>query len=130
MRLQIAGLGLATLVLACSSPTAPGISGTWGGTEASLTLTAAGGTVQYQCGAGTIDSAWTISTGGVFTATGQHYRGGGPAPAGGRPPHPARYTGHVDESVLRLTVTLPDLDQVLGPYALVRGGPVVRETCL
>ena len=130
MRLCVGGFGLLLPVLACGSPTAPEVSGTWGGTDASLTLTAAGGTIQYQCGAGTIDSAWTLSADGVFAATGEHYVGGGPVPIGGRPPHPAQYAGRVDGSVFTLTVALTDLEQSLGPYELVRGGPVVTEICL
>ena len=130
MRLHIGCLSLAMIALACTSPTAPDLDGGWGGTEASLTLAAGGGAIQYQCGTGTIDSAWTVTPDGVFAGTGQHYFGGGPVPPGGRPPHPARYTGHVDGSVFTLTVTLTDLDQTLGPYRLERGGPIVAELCL
>lgn len=129
MRLCVHGLCLLLPVLACSSPTAPDLDGAWGGTGASLTITAAGGTIQYQCGAGTIDPGWTVSAEGEFSGTGQHYVGGGPVPAEGRPPHPARYAGRVDGSVFTVTVTLTDLDQALGPYRLVRGGPVVTEIC-
>jgi hypothetical protein len=129
MRFRTHGLWLLLPALACGSPTAPDIDGAWGGIEASLTLAASGGAVQYQCGAGTIDSAWTISPDGVFAATGEHFFGGGPVPPGERPPHPATYAGQVDGSVFSLTVTLTDLDQTLGPYHLERDGPVVTELC-
>jgi hypothetical protein len=119
----VAGIG-------CSSPSAPSIPGTWGGQVASLQLGPAGGTVAYQCGAGTIDSGWTLKADGQFTATGQHYFGGGPAPAEGRPPHPARYSGIVEGNRLTLTVTLTDLGQILGPFQLIRGGPAVHELCV
>lgn len=114
----------------CSSATAPIVIGQWGGKEASLTLTAAGGTVAYLCGAGTIDSAWTLTNEGHFAAFGSHYFGGGPVPPGGSPPHPARFSGQVDGSFLTLTVFVTDLNDTLGPFQLIRGGPPVHELCV
>lgn len=128
--MRMPDLVLLPLALACSSPTAPAALGAWGGTEASLVLTTAGGTVSYACGAGTIDSAWTLSDAGELVASGQHYFGGGPVPPQGHPAHPARYSGQVRGDGLTLTVTLTDLDQVLGPFHLVRGGPTVQEQCV
>lgn len=131
--MRIPALALLPLAFACSSPTAPTAPtalGAWGGSEASLVLTPAGGALSYACGAGTIDSAWTLSAAGQFAAAGQHYFGGGPATPQGHPPHPARYSGHVLGDVLTLTVTLTDLDQTLGPFHLIRGGPTVQEQCV
>ena len=122
MRARIAFL--LTLAFACSSPTAPSAVGRWGGTEASLILTRSGGTVSYPCGAGTIDSTWTLSPDGKFTASGQHY-----FEAGARQTHPARYSGLVEGAYFTLTVTLTDLNQSFGPYRLTRGGPVVAVQC-
>ena len=121
---------LIPLAVACTSSTAPEANGRWGGTEASLTLTPSGGTVSYPCGAGTIDPGWTIGGGGRFAATGQHFFGGGPLPAEGRPPHPARYTGQVSGAVFTLTVVVTDTPDTLGPYHLILGGPAVAEQCL
>ena len=118
------------LAAACSSPTAPIAEGTWGGSEVSLTLTRSGGTLSYQCGAGTIDSSWTLTRDGHLVATGQHFFGGGPVPPQGHPPHPAQYIGQIRGADLILTVTLLDLGQTLGPYRLIRGGPEVAELCL
>ena len=128
MRTRIAFL--LPLAFGCSSPTAPNAVGTWGGTEASLILTRSGGTLSYPCGAGTLDSTWTLSSDGKFTATGQHYVGGGPVPPQGHPPHPARYSGLVEGAYFTLTVTLTDLNQSFGSYRLTRGGPVVVEQCV
>jgi len=122
-------VGLA-LALSCTSPTAPSAVGTWGGREASLILSRSGGQVSYQCGAGTIDSTWTLSAEGKFTATGVHFFGGGPEPIQGRPPHPATYAGQVFGASMVLTVTLTDLSQTLGPFHLARNGPPVSELCL
>lgn len=116
--------------LSCASPTEPAVAGAWGGTEASLVLTTSGGALSYQCGEGTIDSAWALAPDGSFAASGLHYFGGGPVPAQGRPPHPARYQGQVSGNRLTLTVTLTDGGQVLGPFHFTRNGPVVHELCL
>ena len=115
---------------ACASATAPDAVGAWGGTQASLMLTAAGGTVSYQCGSGQVDSTWTVSSTGSFLATGEHYFGGGPVPVGGPAPHPAVYRGDVDGDTFTFTVTLTDLSETLGPFRMVRGGPQVQEICL
>ena len=117
-------------IIGCNSPVAPVVVGNWGGTQVSLVLAPSGGTVGYQCGAGTVDSTWSFTSDGRFTGSGLHYFGGGPAPAQGRQPHPARYTGQVSGDVLDLTVILTDVNQTLGPFRLVRGGPVVRELCV
>lgn len=122
---------LLAMVTSCAAPTAPpNVLGEWGGTQASLSLSTAGGTVAYACGAGTIAAGWTLAADGTFNATGTHAFGGGPVPIGGRPPHPARYNGRVDGDVLTMTVTITDLAQTIGPLRLVRGGPVVHELCL
>jgi hypothetical protein len=128
--MRISNRVLLPLALACSSPTAPDVLGSWGGKEASLVLTASGGTLSYACGAGTIDSAWTLSHAGQFVASGQHFFGGGPVPPQGHPAHPARYSGQVQGDKLTLTVTLSDLNQTLGPFHMVRGGPPVLEMCV
>lgn len=127
--MRLSCLVLLSLVLACSSPTAPAVLGSWGGSEASLDLTVHGGSLAYTCGAGTIDSAWTLNAAGQFHGSGQHFFGGGPVPPQGHPPHPARYTGQLDGGIFTLTVTLSDLNQILGPFQLVRGGPPVQELC-
>lgn len=117
-------------VIGCSAVTTPDVVGKWGGAQASLVLAASGGALSYQCGEGTIDSTWSFTADGQFAGSGLHYFGGGPAPAQGRPPHPARYTGQVDGDVLVLTVTLTDLGQTLGPFRLLRGGSIVTERCV
>ena len=85
-------LGLLVVSTACdASGTGPSAEGRWGGQTASLQLAPAGGAIQYQCGAGTIDSGWTLSTRGTFQATGVHFFGGGPLPPGGVSGQAARY---------------------------------------
>ncbi len=120
---------LLSLAVGCSSPTAPQIEGTWGGTQASLSLTPTDGSVAYPCGVGIIDSAWTLDNEGKFAATGQHFFGGGPIPPEGRAPHPVQYSGVIVGAHLILTVTVTDLNQTLGPFRMVRNGPPVYELC-
>ena len=124
-------LGLMVLLFAaCASPGEPGVLGQWGGTEASLILSRTGGELAYPCGVGTLDPTWTLTADGHLSGFGNHYFGGGPMPSQGRPPQPARYDGQVDRDELTLTVTLTDLNQTLGPYRLVRDGPLVQEMCV
>jgi hypothetical protein len=121
---------LSPAVLGCGVPTAPSAIGSWGGSQASLTLTRAGGAVGYACGEGTIDSGWTMTREGVLAGTGAHYFGGGPVPPQGHPAHPATYSGHLAGDRLTLTVTVTDLGLTLGPFDLVRDGPTVTDQCL
>lgn len=121
---------LSVALMACSSFTDASLSGRWGGQQASLVLQPSGGTVSYQCGAGSVDPGWSVSDDGQWSATGQHFFGGGPDPIGGRPPHPARYSGHLAGSQLTFTVTVTDLDEVLGPFHVTRDGPAVSEVCV
>jgi hypothetical protein len=115
--------------LACSDATGPTPIGQWGGPDASLTLSAAGGTLGYGCGRGTIDPGWTVTGEGRFSASGQHFFTGGPVPPQGPPPHPALYAGQIQGDHLLLAVTLTDLQQTLGPFTLTRGGPPVVDQC-
>ncbi len=128
--MRIAAVFLAMLALACQSTTSPTATGTWGGREASAVLTVSGGTVSYPCGTSTIDSAWSINPAGQFSAIGQYFFGGGPVPPQGGTPHPARYSGQLQGDSLTLTLTLTDLNQTLGPFHMVRGGPPVVQLCV
>lgn len=115
---------------ACSDATAPELEGQWGGPEATLTLSALGGSVEYACGAGTIDAGWKLAADGRWTASGQHSAGGGPAPIDGRPSHPAVYAGTLQGSILTFTVEVPELDLKMGPFRVVRGADGVAEMCV
>ena len=115
--------------LGCASPTSPNPTGQWGSNDANLTLSRSGGTIEYGCGLGTIDSTWSVGSSGRFTATGLHFPEGGPVPIGGIPPHPARYLGTLRGRWLTLSVTLTDLDQTMGPYTLERGKTVLLVKC-
>jgi hypothetical protein len=95
----------------------------WGGEHVGLTVSATGGTLEYDCANGTIDQAIQAASDGNFVALGSHTRGhGGPAIQGEVPDrHPARYTGWTDGATMRLSVTLTDTGDKLGDFTLVRG---------
>jgi hypothetical protein len=124
-------LSALTVLVACGDPTSSRpIQGQWGGLDASLVLSEEIGTLAYPCGAGTIDSGWTLSRQGHLQGAGLHFFGGGPVPATGHPPHPAQYSGHLQGNTLTLTVRLLDSPDTLGPFVMRRGGPIVSELCL
>ena len=120
----------AALLAGCDAATAPELEGRWGGPDATLTLSPLGGSVEYACGAGTIEAGWTLDARGRWEATGQHSVGGGPLPVGGRPPHPATYSGLLAGATLTFTVDVPELDLHLGPFRVTRNAEGQREICL
>ncbi|HEX4562065.1 MAG TPA: hypothetical protein VH113_09575 [Gemmatimonadales bacterium] len=129
--MKIRAVALAALfAAACSSPFGVDPVGDWGGTRAHLDLRLSGGTVQYECGMGTIDSGWAENPDGSWLATGQHYLGGGPASDTSHSPHPALYSGRFTGDRLNFRVFVPDLGDTLGPFSLVRNGPGVSEICV
>jgi hypothetical protein len=132
--MRMAGALAALAVLSgvgCTDSTEPAaLTGTWGGPEATLTLTMAGGTVEYACGSGTIDSGWRLDADGTWRASGQYFAGGGPLPSEGRPPHPATYAGRVQGELLTFTVKIGDLATSLGPFTVRRNAPGASEMCV
>jgi len=106
------------------------VVGPWGGQHLAMVLTATGGTMEYDCAAGTISNDWTVTPDGLFAATGEHMPGhGGP----GRIDEdtvrrPARYQGTIRGRTMTLTVVLTDSATVLGVFSLTRGqtGSVFR----
>ncbi len=106
------------------------VLGPWGGPHAAMVLTTTGGTLEYDCAAGTISNDWTVTPDGIFAATGQHMPGhGGPVRIGeDTVRRPARYQGSIHGSIMTLTVVLTDSATVVGVFSLTRGrtGSVFR----
>ena len=117
-------------VLGCTNPTEPALTGTWGGPEATVTLSATSGTVEFACGSGTIDAGWQVDDEGRWQASGQYFAGGGPLPSEGRPPHTAAYTGRLRGDLLIFTVNVPDLATSLGPFIVRHNAPGASENCV
>ena len=106
--------------------------GQWGGQHVGLVLSEAGGQLDYDCAAGTIDGPIFVQRNGRFAAAGRHTPGtGGPERVGEvRPSFPARYSGLVTGATMTLRVDVPAQGFVIGPYRLRRGSEPVLMRCL
>jgi hypothetical protein len=121
-------LTIAALVITAAGPCVLDLAGPipaseWGGEHIGLTISEAGGALEYDCASGTIDHKISTATDGTFRAIGTHTKGhGGPIRQGEVPDrHPARYDGWTDGETMKLTVTLTDTGEKLGDFTLVRG---------
>jgi hypothetical protein len=117
------------VMMGCSTPTMADLVGQWGGTHVNLILADTGGTVEFDCGRGTIEPGWSLSPEGRFAAIGAFYQEAGPEPLVGRPPQPARYAGTLFNSRLTLTVSLTEAGTHLGPFVLERDRTVQLIKC-
>ena len=106
------------------------LTGAWGGRSVSLSLTASGGTVEYDCAHGTIDGALVPDDDGAVRATGMHIREHGGPVRDGEPvdSSPAIYLGSVRAGVLSLRVIVGA--DTLGPFVVERGAPAQLFKCL
>jgi len=114
---------LAMILAACSEATLISLQiNMWGGDHIGITLTATGGTVEYDCAMGRIDQPITLQN-GRFDVRGVHWPGqGGPIGVDTFPtPRPARYQGSVSGDRMTVTVTLTDKNEVLGTYTAWKG---------
>jgi hypothetical protein len=112
--------------------TAPELIGEWGGEHILLTVALSESTVEYDCAHGTIQGTIAPDGEGNFELSGVHVREhGGPIREDEVPDeHPARYEGWTNGSRMRLTVTLTDTGQSIGPYELRLGGQAQLFKCL
>ena len=125
-------LGAALILVGCASVPGPGVplTGEWGGTHVGLKLGATGGTLDYDCAAGTIAPVVPRAD-GRFEAEGLHTPGtGGPEREGEvRPSYRARYWGAVRGDRMSLQGRLENGVE-LGPFALERGAEPIIFRCL
>ena len=90
------------LTMSCADSASPPLTGQWGGDRVRLTLDAAGGRIEYDCGEGTIDVPVRPAADGAFAVSGKHEEyASGPTTAD-RPPSSvvASYRGRVDPTAL------------------------------
>ena len=123
----------AFLLSACAALPAGSVlpaPGEWGGRHVGLSLTATGGTLEYDCAAGTM-SPPVANTDGTFTAEGTHTPGwGGPEIEGQvRPTYRIRYAGRVRGDTMTLQGTVEN-GVLLGPFTLRRGAEPIIFRCL
>jgi hypothetical protein len=121
------------LLGACAAlpPLGTPVTGDWGGRHVHLKLTAAGGALDYDCAAGTIDGPLRPDADGAFSAEGTHTPGrGGPDTEGQAPPtYRVRYAGVVRGKRMRLHGRV-DNGAVLGPFSLRRDAEPTIVRCL
>ena len=124
---------LPLLAAACSTlPSASElVTGKWGGTHVGLDLGPNGGTLEYDCAAGTMSGPLLVGADGTFTAQGTHTPGvGGPEIAGQpRASHPVRYTGRISGSSMSLQGRVAN-GVTLGPFTLRKDAEPIIFRCL
>jgi hypothetical protein len=125
---------LALLVLvamgACAAPrvgpdTVP--TGTWGGDDGGLIVTADGAHAHIGCTLGDVTGAIALDADGRFDVEGQWNVDAFPVNRGIL--HPARLSGRTDGAALILAVRLSDTGQALGPVSLTRGREPRMQNC-
>jgi len=127
----------ALMVMSCANAGLPQAVGQWGGDHVRLTLEASGGRIEYDCGAGTIDTAVQLDAENRFSAKGKHEdyssgkaAGSGPTDADAVPAvRGANYSGKIDGDQMSLTVRI-DGDKVPRSFKLTRGKSVKLIRCL
>jgi len=134
---RFSALSLATVVavglMGCgSSIMAVNVGGDWGGQHVALTLTALGGTLEFDCAHGSIDEPLRTDDKGRFDVLGTYVRGsGGPQRQDQIPvSEPARYTGRTDGQSMTLSVILTDTGETVGTFTLINGAPPRVTRCL
>jgi hypothetical protein len=111
---------IAALAVAPAAGRAP--RGDWGGDHVHLVAISKGGTIEFDCGHGTLDGPLRVDTGGRFDVRGRYFgEHGGPVRKDeAASATPARYSGSLQDGMLTMVVTLSG-GETLGPFQLRRG---------
>lgn len=119
-------VSLTVVVLACSDPTSPrDVEGTWGATDARLTITPVSAEFESPCWAGLLTLPFQFKDDGRFTASGRlEYQGANPPQSSNVI---ANFSGRVQGDHLSLIVAPPSLG--LGPYEFQRDQSVNIPAC-
>jgi hypothetical protein len=126
-------LGMTALVAAtaCSTePRAANLVGPWGSNQASLAVSDTGASLLIQAG-GCYGSYGEIARplpGSTFDLGGTYTQLTGAYP--GKTQYAAQFTGSVSGTQMTLTVTVPALQDAIGPFTLVRGVTTTWTACL
>ena len=112
------------LVGGCAAfrPFATPVTGEWGGKDVQLKVTESGGTLAFDCAAGTITGPLGRDPDGRFSAAGMYTPARGGSEVGGEAPpsYRVRYAGQVRGKRMRLHGRVSNGD-VLGPFSLRLG---------
>lgn len=116
---------------AAGASAAPPLAGEWGGDRAQLTITAAGGRIDYDCGSGTIAGPVRLDAKNRFKASGRHEDySAGPTQADAAPKtHATTYSGSLKGDTLVLTVKVSG-EAKPRTLTLLRGKRVKLIRCL
>lgn len=124
--------GLCLLAACAAVPTAGlPVAGQWGGRHVRLNLTSTGGTLEYDCAAGTMIGPLKMNRDGAFVAKGTHTPSrGGPVIQGQvLPSYRVRYSGSVRGNTMSLQGRV-EKGVLLGPFTLRRGAQPNLVSCL
>ena len=104
-------------------------AGQWGSTGISMTVTADGATIEFDCARAKITGPITVDASGQFSATGIYVQEhGGPVYVGDDQGRPALFTGTTDGTKLSLTITYTDDNSNVGSWTVTFGtqGRIVK----
>ena len=119
-----------TAACATVAPAGP-VTGEWGGAHIGMSLTGAGGTIEYDCASGRLSEPIVPGSDGGFQVQGTHTPGhGGPAIEGEiLPVYRVRFTGNVQGGRMTMTGRVEN-GVILGPFMLRRGAESGIFRCL
>lgn len=126
-----AGGFVLTLVIAACGSTEPDQPGVWGSNQASLIIVDGKATLQIVTPGDCYGSFGEIDQpigSGSFTLSGTYTRFMGVYP--GSAQYPAQFVGTVAGRHMTLSVSVPALQQMLGPFLLIRGVVKMWPPCL
>jgi hypothetical protein len=121
---------LSLLLAACGS-TGPEDSAIWGSSQASLTVSESGATLQILASGGCYGSYGEITQpipSSSFTLPGSYTQLTGVYP--GHVTYEAQFTGAIARGMMTLTVSVPATQQTLGPFLLTHGEGKTWPACL
>jgi len=129
---RVHALLLALVAVSCSAATTKDRvlpTGTWGGDDVQVIVTSQGATLQFACSHGAIHQPIEPDANGNFSATGTYVYEHPANPLSEADSHSARFDGQFSATTMRVTVTVPDKQDVFGPFTATLGATGPRTRC-
>jgi hypothetical protein len=105
-------------------------AGNWGGEHLQLVVTGSGGTSEFDCAHGSLDSLLTVDGEGRFDVPGTLVREAGPVREGEEEPRQSvRYAGSTDGRTMEIEV-VSAIGERIGSFHLERGRTAILRKCL
>jgi hypothetical protein len=130
IRRAFTGAWVLTAASGCTA-TAPSQGGTWGSDQATLTVVGTSATLRILASGACYGSFGDFdqpTPGGAFSVPGTYTQLIGAYP--GKVQYAAQFSGTVSGHQIALTVTVPALQEMLGPFALAQGRSAAWPACL